>query len=348
VQSFCFSVTEEIHMSGLRRSGLLGCSLQGLSRNDLCSQLNFFQEGIPNSFSRLEERAAGKKESVMSFVRSYRSIFFVWVCLCCLLALPAKAGLVQDQAQTASAEPKLTEAEMKQFLLTAKVIKSKQTSTGVTQPYRLTLSDGKLAHDGGFQSIDEFESQAKMSDGKTEINFRDSYHSNIAAYEIAKLVGLGAMIPVTVERKWEGKKGSLTWWLDSRMDEAELIAKKVQPPDVDAYNRQFDTMMVFSELICDVDRNRTNMLIGPNWELYMIDFSRAFRLHNVVANEKNLIRCSRQLLEKLRQLDAAEVARVTKGHLDKSQIKALMARRDKIVALFEQLIKQKGESAIIF
>ena len=187
-----------------------------------------------------------------------------------------------------------------------------------------------------------------MSDGRTEINFRDSYHSNIAAYEVAKLLGLSSMIPVTVERKWEGKKGSLTWWLDSKMDEAERVAKKIRPPDVEAYNRQFDTMMVFSELICDVDRNRTNVLIGPNWELYMIDFSRAFRLHNVVANEKNLMRCSRQFLETLRQLDAAEVARVTKDHLDKGQIKALMARRDKIVAYFEQQIAQKGESEILF
>ena len=284
----------------------------------------------------------------MSFSRSQRLICFTFVCLFNLLAVPAKAGPIQDQPQTASTRPKLTEEEMKQFLLTAKVIKYRQTSRGVTQPYRLTLSDDKLTHDGGFQSIDDFEPQAKMTDGRTEINFRDSYHSNIAAYEIAKLLGLSAMIPVTVERKWEGKKGSLTWWLDSKMDEAELIAKKIQPPDADAYNRQYDTMMVFSELIYDADRNRTNVLIGPNWELYMIDFSRAFRLYNAIANEKKLIRCSRQLLGKLRQLDAAEVARATKDHLDRGQIKALIARRDKIVAYFEQQIARKGESDILF
>jgi hypothetical protein len=188
-----------------------------------------------------------------------------------------------------------------------------------------------------------------MSDGKTEINFRDSYHFNLAAYEIAKLLGLNAMMPVTVERKWEGKRGSLTWWLDSQMNELERSAKNIQPPDVAAWNRQFDIMTVFGALVYDVDRNRTNILIGPNWELYMIDFSRSFRLHKVLANEKNdLKQCSRQLLEKLRQLDAAEVERATKPHLDKDRIKALMARRDKIVAYFEQQIAQKGESAIIF
>jgi hypothetical protein len=284
----------------------------------------------------------------MVFVRSFRLICFTWVCLFGLLALPAKAGFVQDQAPTVSAAPKLTEEEMKQFLLTAKVKKFKKTKKGVTSPYILTLSDGKLTRDAGFQSIDDFKAQIQMSDGKTEINFRDSYHFNIAAYEIAKLLGLNAMMPVTVERKWEGKRGSLTWWLDSQMDEAERSAKNISPPDSDAWNKQFDTMTVFGELVYDVDRNRTNVLIGPNWELYMIDFSRAFRLYKVVANENNLKRCSRQLLEKLRQLDEAEVERAAKPHLEKDRIKALMARRDKIVAYFEQQIAQKGESAIIF
>jgi hypothetical protein len=288
-------------------------------------------------------------EGVMVFTRSFRLICFAWVCLFGLLALPAKAGLAQDQAPTVSAALQLTEEEMKQFLLTAKVTKFEKTKKGVTSPYVLTLSDGKLTRKAGFQSIDDYKAQIQLSDGKTEINFRDSYHFNIAAYEIAKLLGLNAMMPVTVERKWEGKRGSLTWWLDSQMGEDERAAKNIQPPDVAAWNRQFDIMSVFGALVYDVDRNRTNILIGPNWELYMIDFSRAFRLHKVLANEKNdLKQCSRQLLEKLRQLDAAEVERATKPHLDKDRIKALMARRDKIMAYFEQQIAQKGESAIIF
>jgi hypothetical protein len=47
----------------------------------------------------------------------------------------------------------------------------------------------------------------------TELNFVDSYKFNIAAYQLAELLGLNDMLPVYVERKWHGDTGSLSWWL---------------------------------------------------------------------------------------------------------------------------------------
>ena len=38
----------------------------------------------------------------------------------------------------------------------------------------------------------------------TELNFVDSYKYNIAAYRLAELLGIDDMLPVYVERKWEG------------------------------------------------------------------------------------------------------------------------------------------------
>ena len=107
-------------------------------------------------------------------------------------------------------------------------------------------------------------------------------------------------------------------------------------------------LWVFTNLVYDKDRNATNMLIGPNWEIYMIDFSRAFRLHKELERPEKLVRCSRPVLEKLRQLDPDEVKRVLKSYLNKSELQALMARRDKIVARFDELIKEKGEDAVLF
>jgi hypothetical protein len=264
------------------------------------------------------------------------------------LTVSAKHSLAQDQTQATEVKPKLSEEEMRQFLLTAKVIKSEETRKGVTRPRKLTLSDGKLTHDAGFQSIDEFKSIMKLENGTTEINFEDTYHFNIAAYELAKLLGLESMMAVTVERKWEGKKGSLTWWLDTKMDEAEHLQKKIHSPDPDAWNKQMYRKRVFAELVYDTDPNLTNVLIGENWELYVIDFTRAFRLREDLAHPKDLVRCDRQLLEKLRQLNAAEIERVTQPHLDKAKIKALIKRRDKIVAVFEKLIGEKGEGEVLY
>lgn len=284
----------------------------------------------------------------MSFFRPRLLASAAIVCLSVsFLAISANRNLAYSQAQAIEVEPSLTEDEMRQFLLTAKVIKSKTTSKGVTSPKRLTLSDGRLTHDAGFQSIDMMRTSMTLQSGKTEINFRDTYHFNIAAYELAKLLGLECMMPVTVERKWEGKKGSLTWWLKTKMDEGERLNKKIHPPDPEAWNKQMYKKRVFAQLVYDTDPNLTNTLIGENWEVYMIDFSRAFRLYNDLENSKNLVRCDRQLLEKLRQLDQTEVENKTKPHLRDNEIKALMTRRDKIVAHFDNLIAQKGEDQVL-
>jgi hypothetical protein len=267
-----------------------------------------------------------------------------------LLALffPVWVSAAQAQIQTPSAEPNLTEEEMKQFLLTAKVVKNEISKKGITRPYKLTLSDGRLTHKASFQTVDIYKPFEKFDNGTTEINFRDTYHFNIAAYQLAKLLGLERMMPVTVERKWNGKIGSLTWWLKSIMDEDERLKKNIHPPDVEAWNRQMHRKRVFAELVCDVDINVTNVLIGEHWELYMIDFTRAFRLHEKLPKPKDLQRCDRQLLEKLRQLDKAEIARVTSPHLSDREIKALLIRRDLILDHFQQLIKAKGEKEVLY
>jgi hypothetical protein len=285
----------------------------------------------------------------MSFIRSRVLIAVTMVCLSAsLMALSVKHGHAEGSNQGTEAEQNLSEEEIKQFLLTAKIIKSKQTSTGVTRPYELTLSDGKLIHEAGFQSINVFKNFERLDNGTVENNFRDTYHFNIAAYELAKMLGLQMMMPVTVERKWRGKKGSLSWWIDKQMDDRERFTKNIPIPDPQSYNKQMHSIMIFSQLVYDVDRNRTNVLIGKNWELYMIDFSRAFRLHKKLPHPEDLAWCNRQLLERLRRLDRAEVQSRCKGHLEKAEIDALMARRDLIVAHFDQLISEKGENEVLY
>jgi hypothetical protein len=51
------------------------------------------------------------------------------------------------------------------------------------------------------------------------------------------------------------------------------------------------------------------------------------------------------LLEKLRQLDGTELLEKTQPHLSTGEVKALISRRDQIVAHFRRLIAQKGEDA---
>jgi hypothetical protein len=180
------------------------------------------------------------------------------------------------------------------------------------------------------------------------MNFRDSYHFDIAGYELSKLLGLNDVIPVYVERKWQGKSGSLSWVIPLKWHERDRIQQKIQPPDPEAWNKRMYKQRVWTELIYDTDPNLTNFLITEDWKLWRIDFTRAFRLYHDLPNPKNLTKCERTLLEKLKQLNEAEVERVTKPHLTKSEVQAVMKRRDKILAHFQKLISEKGENEVLY
>jgi hypothetical protein len=105
---------------------------------------------------------------------------------------------------------------------------------------------------------------------------------------------------------------------------------------------------VFDQLVYDTDANLTNVLIGQDWKVYRIDFSRAFRIYKDLQTPKDLVQCDRQLFAKLKTLDGKELAARTKGFLTKLEVQAVMARRDKIVDHFEKLIAEKGENEILY
>jgi hypothetical protein len=274
----------------------------------------------------------------MRIIALYRSTLF----------LTAAVFLISTQFIVASDEPNLSKDQIKQFLLNAKVVGQRHTSKGITSPWRLTLSDGTLTHDARFQTIDEHKTEMKSSTGRTELNFVDSYKYDIAAYRLAELLGLEDMLPVTVERKWGGSSGALSWWLPVKMDEVERHKQKLMAPDGDAWNNQMYRIRVFDQLVYDTDANLTNVLIGPDWKIWRIDFTRAFRLYTDLEDSRDLVRCDRQLLEKLKALDANELSGRTKDYLTKNEVKGVMARRDKIVAYFQKLISEKGEGEVLY
>ena len=266
---------------------------------------------------------------------------------CRALILASLVCLICQPFVVAADEQTLTKEQIKQFLTTAKVVESKQAKKGITGTSRLTLSDGTITHDASFQSVDEHKPVKQLALG-TELNFVDSYKYNIAAYRLAELLGMDDLLPVYVERKWKGETGSLSWWLPVKMDEVERHKQGLTAPDPDAWNNQMYKIRVFDQLVSDSDPNLTNVLIGENWQIWRIDFTRAFRLNKDVKEPKDLVRCDRQLLEKLKALDANAVTEKTAHYLTKDEVKAVMARRDKIVAQFQKMVAEKGENEVLY
>jgi len=272
----------------------------------------------------------------------YSVVFAAAFCLATLCA-----AQTSSPADTSS-EPNLTLEQKEQFLLNSNVVNSKRLGKGVTHPWRLTLTDGRITHDAVFQTVDVRMMEKKFDDGRTELNFIDSYRYNIAAYKLSKLVGMDDMIAVYVERRWKGDPGSLSWWIPWKWDEAMRRQQDLHPPDPDSWNHQMYKIRVFDQLVYDTDPNLTNVLITSDWKIWRIDFTRAFRLNHDLQAPQDLTMCDRQLLAKLRQLDGATVLENIKPFLTKGEVKALMVRRDKLVSNFDKLVAAKGEGAVLY
>jgi hypothetical protein len=235
------------------------------------------------------------------------------------------------------------------FLKTAQVIAHKPLGEGVTHPQRLTLTDGNRTLQASWKTIDEFRrGRTQMRDGRFELDFRDSWKCEVAAYELDKLLGLG-LVPPTVERTIDGKTGSLTLWAEGAMSEAERIERKVEDQDPGRWNRQMHKVRLLHQITYDTDfGNYRNVLVDPDFRIYVIDFSRAFRSQGALMNEKNLVRFSRSALDRLAQLDQATVKDKLGRWLDRYQIEGLLKRRDRILALAKKLVVEKGEAAVLY
>ena len=232
----------------------------------------------------------------------------------------------------------LTSEQKEAFLLKARVTQSKDAKKGVTGTLRVTMTDGTLTHDVSVQTIDDYKPSFL-----NEVGFKDTYKFNIAGWKLARLLGLDDMVPPSVKRSFQGKAASFTWWIDDvKMDETERRAKNVQAPDSEAWNRENNVMQVFDQLIYNMDRNQTNMLIDQDWHLWLIDHSRSFRVHKTLKDPSVLKSCDRNLLAKMKALDQATLTKEFGTEVSKAEIQGLLARRDLIVKFFEE----KGDSAL--
>jgi hypothetical protein len=210
--------------------------------------------------------------------------------------LPWSVPVAQETAEEFQGET------VEQFLLKGRLTSMRNIPQGVTAPRRATLALDGLTHDAAFKTIDESKPGYTALQRGGEINFQDSWHTEIPAYEIDKIIGLG-MVPATVERELNGQRGSLQYWVASMMPEAERVKKKVSPPDSEAWNRQMFKVRLFDNLIYNTDRHLNNILVTKDFQIRLIDHSRSFRPFDELREPKDLTRFSRSLLEGIQKLD---------------------------------------------
>jgi hypothetical protein len=100
--------------------------------------------------------------------------------------------------------------------------------------------------------------------------------------------------------------------------------------------------------LADSDPNMTNMLITRDWRVWLIDFTRAFRQARTLNKPDALRQIDRTLLTNLRTLTAQEVQQALGRWLMQPELQALLARRDRIVQLFDEQLASRGEAAVLY
>lgn len=240
-----------------------------------------------------------------------------------------------------------TDADRAAFLLGGTVVSVKDIGEGVTKPIQAELSWKGATHSAQIQRVDRPLPDFFGKDG-TVLPARDAWRYNIAAYRLDRLLQLN-MVPVSVSRSYKGSPGAFTWWVDDvKGQETQRVQQQWKAPDPERFEQQQVVGRVFDELIMNTDRNLGNMLITNSWQVVLIDHTRAFTPYKNIRNQEKLTRCSRALLARMSALTEAAIAKSVGTSLTRAEITAVLARRDRIVAFFNEEVNAKGAKNVLF
>jgi hypothetical protein len=243
--------------------------------------------------------------------------------------------LAQAQAAAAATQGAKTwigqAARIEEELKTASIVRIEDIGTGVTRPRRAYLDPGGLVSSFTWKPL---------APGVRRGSF-ESYKSEIAAYELDKLLALN-MVPPVVERVLDGERGAAVMWVAPTTTVKEmggkLTAGRVPGHDI-------RRMQLFDNFIGNPDRNGGNILVDGSGAVILIDHSRAFIQDNKLPNKVE--RVDAELWTAIVAL-SGETLRATLGALiGDSAVDAMIARRDRVRTDVDKLVAAKGRAQVI-
>jgi hypothetical protein len=254
------------------------------------------------------------------------------------------SGFAQEAAAAAPAEVSAKtwlehRAAIEQYLQSAKVVGEKEIPIGVTRPKRMQLEPGGPVEYFAFKNI-----QPGHQGG-----FWESYKSEIAAYELDKLLGLD-MVPPTVEKRVKGSLGAAVMWCSPTKNFKEMggVPQTSALPGryVAHWVRQMVRAKMFDNLIGNKDPNLGNWLVDPAWNLILIDKSRAFATDKDLVH-KEMSNVDMVLWQKMQALTEESLIGALGKWIGKGEVRAMLERRKKMQQVFDQLIADKGDAVIM-
>lgn len=266
--------------------------------------------------------------------------------LACFLLLSVIAHPGQFTKEEISQREKYEE-----LLKTAEIVKAQEIGEGVTKPWRLFLKTDEQEISGCWKNPEGIQR-----------GHLEGWQYEIAAYRMDKLLGL-EMVPPTVEREFEGKKGSLQLWIESEFSLLDVMENDIPLPDknpeVTIFNRGKYLTRAFDSLIANDDRTQQNIRYTKDWRTILIDHSRAFRSARKYrkrllygkkgSKEKQIFRqLPRAFVTRIKALDYETVKSAVGSYLKDEEIQALLARRELLLSEIEEMIAESGEDNVLY
>ena len=224
------------------------------------------------------------------------------------------------------------EAEFEQALRTAAVAGLEDVPIGVTRPRRARIEPPTLVASFAW----------KVLPPGRKRGFFESYKSEIAAYEMDKMLAL-EMVPPIVERTVKGEAGAAIYWVDntSRWD----VKNPPKGPEP-AWSRQLTRMKMFDLLIANIDRNQGNLIYDADFHLFLIDHSRAFTDKKDLKGISPLAYVDRDLWNRMQALTFESLKARLDQWVDDGELRALLTRRAAMAKEIEKMVASRGERAV--
>ncbi len=244
-------------------------------------------------------------------------------------------------------------ATILEALRTGDIIEREQMSRGVANNIKLVLEfkDSRCKKAVRFNAvmrlIDVTEKE-KTGSQRMVVKYRDSYIFEAAAYELSEVLGIGR-VPPTAER-YAGEVGSsVQIWMEGTAPEDIMLKEgRLRPPDKSSWWKQKAIMWVLDALIANTDRNQGNLLIDEDWNLWLIDHTRAFRETSVLFDIEHLDLCERKLWTALQETDDEAIRERLEPYLTSAELTKLFLRKQKLIKHFDKRIKKHGEAKILY
>jgi len=239
---------------------------------------------------------------------------------------------LQAAASTPALSAKIWEgrnAEFEEYIRTAEIDHFDDIALGVTHPKRAYFKPGGLVASVAWKVLPP---------GRPS-GYWESYKSEIAAYELDKLLGMG-MVPVAVEKRSKGLTAAAILWLTPIHSWKEMEPK----PKPGKWVRQVARMKMFDNFICNKDRNAGNLMVDDDWNLFLIDHSRAFITDKDLAVKMEHI--DPELWNRMLALDEPALTAAIGKWVEGGVVRSILARREKMKIAIDKLVAANGEAAV--